>query len=91
MTDETIVVLKAKELRQIIREEMQAATAREEQPDPGNILTRRQAAKFLGVSYQTMYNWTRDEILKEHGTRRKKFYLRNELIELIKSQNNKKD
>lgn len=48
-------------------------------------LDRRKAAKFLGVSYQTMHNWTRSGIITEHGQGRKKFYLRPELIEAMKN------
>lgn len=48
-------------------------------------LDRRKAAKFLGVSYQTMHNWTRSGLVKEHGQGRKKFYLRPELIEAMKN------
>jgi hypothetical protein len=48
-------------------------------------LDRRQSAKFLGVSYQTMYNWTKAGVVKEHGKGRKKFYLRPELIEAMKN------
>ena len=84
MTDE-ILVIRAKELRQIIREEMQAANRKEPEPELLDRMTRRQAAKFMQVSYQTMYNYTRDGIIKEHGTTGKKFYLRNELIEVIKN------
>lgn len=47
---------------------------------------RRRAAKFLGVSYQTMHNWTKSGIIKEHGHGRKKFYLRSELIEAMKNK-----
>ena len=43
-------------------------------------MDRRMAAKFLGVSYQTMYNWTKSGVVIEHGHGRKKFYLRSELI-----------
>ena len=49
-------------------------------------MTRKQAAKFLDVSYTTMYNWLKDGILKEHGHARKKYFLRSELIESM--QNN---
>lgn len=49
-------------------------------------LDRRKAAKFLGVSYQTMHNWTKSGLVKEHGQGRKKFYLRSELIQAM--QNN---
>lgn len=59
------------------------------EPKPETDLTgrmdRRQAAKFLAVSYQTMQNWTKAGKLQEHGIGRKKFYLRNELIEVIKN------
>lgn len=48
-------------------------------------MIRRQAAKFLGVSYQTMCNWTKSGIVKEHGQGRKKFYMRSELIEAMKN------
>ncbi len=43
-------------------------------------LNRREAARFLDVSYQTIGNWTNAGILKKHGYGRKKFYLRHELI-----------
>jgi hypothetical protein len=59
------------------------------EPKPETDLTgrmdRRTAAKFLGVCYQTMCTWTKDGKIREHGTGRKKFYLRNELIEAIKN------
>lgn len=48
-------------------------------------MDRRKAAKFLDVSYQTMSNWTKQGILTEHGQGRKKFYLRSELIRVMKS------
>ena len=46
---------------------------------------RREAAKFLDVSYQTASNWTKSGIIKEHGQGRKKFYLRSELILAMKN------
>jgi hypothetical protein len=85
MTDESILVIRAKELRQIIREEMQAANRKEPEPELSDRMSRRQAAKFMDVSYQTMYNYTKAGIIKEHGTTGKKFYLKKELIEVIKN------
>lgn len=85
MTDESILVIRAKELRQIIREEVQAANRKEPEPELSDRMSRRQAAKFMQVSYQTMYNYTKAGLIKEHGTTGKKFYLRNELIEVIKN------
>lgn len=90
MTDESILVIRAKELRQIIREEMKAATRKEPETDLSERMTRRQASKFMQVSYQTMYNYTRDGIVKQHGTTGKKFYLRSELIQVMKNTDNKK-
>ncbi len=49
-------------------------------------MDRKQAAKFLGVSYSTMYLWVRDGVLTEYGLNRKKYFLRSELIEAM--QNN---
>lgn len=46
-------------------------------------MTRRQAAKFLQVSYQSIYNYKKAGLLREHGTTGKKFFLKNELIEFI--------
>ena len=84
-----LIVKELKEgFREIIREELRANRSNEPDMSPGERLTRRQAAKFLEVSYQTMYHWTRDGILKEHGAGKKKFYLKSELIEVIKSNNN---
>jgi hypothetical protein len=90
MNDESIIVLKAKELRQLLREELDR-THRPPEPDmnPGERLTRRDAAKFLDISYQTMYNWTRDGIIQEHGAGKKKFYLKSELLQVIKNSNAK--
>lgn len=79
VTDEQI-------LRKVIREEI-AETKKESKPvaDFSDRMDRRKAAKFLGISYQSMYNWTKSGILKEHGQGRKKFYLRPELIEAMKN------
>lgn len=85
MNDESILVIRTKELRQIIREELQAANRKEPEPELSDRMSRRQAAKFMQVSYQTMYNYTKAGIIKEHGTTGKKFYLRKELIEAIKN------
>ena len=74
-------------LRKVIREEI-AGIRNESKPelDLSEKMTREKAAKFLGVSYTTMYNWLKDGILKEHGYARKKYFLRSELIEAM--QNN---
>lgn len=50
-------------------------------------LTRREAAKFLGCSYQTMYNYSREGVLMPRGHGRKQFYLKSELIEFFNTKN----
>lgn len=89
MTDETIAILKVKELRQIVREEFQALTRKEPETDISERMTRRQAAKFMQVSYQTIYNYKRAGIVIEHGTTGKKFFLRSELIQAMKNNDGK--
>jgi hypothetical protein len=83
MTDETIAVLKVKELRQIVREEFQALTRKEPEPELSERMTRRQAANFLQVSYQSMYNYTKAGLLRDYGIKGKKFFLKKELIDFI--------
>lgn len=49
-------------------------------------MTRAEASKFLDVHMQTMHNWTKSGILTEHGHGRKKFYLRQELIDAMQNK-----
>lgn len=81
-----VIVTEEQVLRRLIREEI-SETKNEFKPvsDFSDRMNRRNAGKFLAVSYQTMYNWTRDGVVKEHGYGRKKFYLRSELIEAMKN------
>lgn len=71
------------ELTEAIREAVKEASAESPKINLLERMNRRSAAEFIGVSYQTMYNWTKSGLLKEHGIGRKKFYLRQELIEAI--------
>lgn len=57
------------------------------EPDITERLTRREAAKFMGVSYQSMYNYLRKGWVKEHGVGQKKFFLRSELKRVILNHN----
>jgi hypothetical protein len=83
---EQIVVMSKAELKEAFKEfakeaEAEAKTNPVEQSERMN---RREAAKFLDVSYPTMHLWTKKGVLKEHGQGRKKFYLKSELIEVLK-------
>jgi hypothetical protein len=87
MTNEKVFIATDRQtLKELLSEMFGPIGERKKEPDLINEkMDRRQAAKFLGVSYQTMFNWTKAGILKEHGHGRKKFYLRSELIEAMKN------
>lgn len=91
MNEESIVVLKAKELREIIREELRAN--RPQEPDfTRDRLTRTQAAKLAGVSLPTFAKLIKNGTFPEHGFgTRNKFYLRSEIIEALRREADKKD
>jgi hypothetical protein len=74
-------------LRKVFREEL-AELKKESNPsfEFEERMDRRTAAKFLGVSYQCMYNWTKDGKIKEHGNGRTRFYFKSELIEAISNK-----
>lgn len=81
-----VFIIPKDELEQTIRNVLNERNHEMPVIDLTEKLDRRKAAKFLGVSYQTMYNWTRSGLVREHGQGRKRFYLRSELIEAM--QNN---
>jgi len=91
MNDESIVILKARELREILREELRA-----NRPQEADItrdrLTRTQAAKLAGVSLPTFAKLVKNGTFPEHGFGpRNKFYLRSEIIEALHREADKKD
>jgi transposase-like protein len=81
-----VFIIPKDELEQTIRKVMNEQNPVKPVIDFSDRMDRRQAAKFLGVSYTTMYNWLKEGIVKEHGHARKKYFLRSELIESM--QNN---
>lgn len=80
-----VFIIPKDELEQTIRKVMNEQNPVKPVIDISEKMDRRQAAKFLGVSYTTMYNWLKDGILKEQGHARKKYFLRSELIESMKN------
>ena len=80
-----ICVMSVEDLIKAFREVQKEESTSKQPIDKLDKLNRRQASKLLDVSYPTMHNWTKKGILKEHGQGRKKFYLRNELIEALKN------
>jgi excisionase family DNA binding protein len=82
-----LFVTDEQQLRRIIREEMQATNKGHEKKvtEFSERMDRKEAARFLGIQYASMYNWVRDGKIREHGTGRKRFYYKNELIQALEN------
>ena len=85
MTNEKIIIATDKQtLKELLSEMFDLKYEGKKELDlKSEQMDRRQAAKFLYVSYQTVGNWTKTGVLKEHGHGRKKYFFRDELIEVI--------
>lgn len=84
--DEQIAITKIGVLRRIIREEVRAATHKEAKENEfAERMTRKEAARFLGLQYNTVYHWVKKGIIKEHGRGRKKYFLKQELIQAMEN------
>jgi hypothetical protein len=82
--EKIILISTREELLETLREVLRESTDKKSVDfDISEKKNRREASKFLGISYQTACNWTRSGLIKEHGQGRKKFYLRSELIEAM--------
>ena len=75
-----------KDLKDSIREVMKESSGEATEIDFSDRLSRREAAIFLDISYQTMYNWIKAGLIKEHGIAKSKFFLRAELIAIMKNE-----
>lgn len=47
-------------------------------------MTTRQAAKFAGVCVKTFLKWVNEGLIPYYGSDRKRFFVKNEIIEAIK-------
>lgn len=82
--------MKAKELRQIIREELKEANQLKEPDFASEKINRTEAAKLAGVSIPTFAKMISNKVFPQHGFGRKKFYLKSEVIEGLKTVTNDK-
>lgn len=90
MAEKVMILSTADEIATGLKKILDEHAANQPKPpaiDPEQRLTRRQAAKFMGVSYQTMCSYVKGGLIKQHGIRQKKFFLEQELIEVIKNEN----
>lgn len=85
MEEKVILITTKRELKETLTEMFPQPT-KEPSMETKERLSRREAAKFLGISYQTMYNWLKAGLIKEYGIGKKKFFLRGELIEVLKNE-----
>ena len=79
-------VIEKQELKEAFKEftRAQQAESKTNHVEESERLNRYEAAKFLGISYPTMFHWSKKKIIQEHGQGRKKFFLKSELIEVLK-------
>ena len=52
------------------------------------ILTKAKMRELFGVSNVTLYNWVKDGVIRQHNLGRSVFFLRDEVIEDLKSNGN---
>lgn len=51
--------------------------------DETKIITREEAAKLLNVSYTTLYNWNKNNILKHKKIKSRVYYLKNDVLDKL--------
>ena len=91
MQTQTVITLTPAELRQLIRDEVQAAMAREQQIDEAQdwpaFISRQELASKLDISPQTVTAWERRGILKGQKTGRIIRYSREAVTSALKQMN----
>ena len=84
-------IAEEQQLRKIIREEMQATTGPDKKlMDYSERMDRKEAARFLGISYASMYSYVKTGKIPEHGHAKKKFYYKSELIQALENTDKEK-
>jgi hypothetical protein len=90
MEKQLVIITTESQLEETFSKVAEKIFAKKEPPkDLTERLTRREAAMFIGCSYQSMYNYVKQNLIKEHGSPGKKFFLRSELITFIQNSDNK--
>ncbi|WP_423129725.1 helix-turn-helix domain-containing protein [Gaoshiqia sp. Z1-71] len=85
-----IVVIGETEIGLIVEKAVQRALAKPTQTDDSfeqERLSKVQAAKFTGMSIPTLRRRVKQGIFKEHGTGRKTFFLKSEIIASLRNSN----
>ncbi|MFM9027179.1 MAG: helix-turn-helix domain-containing protein [Bacteroidota bacterium] len=87
MQKPTVILLQfgIEELRSLIDEAVNAVLAKNSAfGKEEEILTRKQVAELLGISFTTINSWCRDGRLKRHYMGAKVYFLKSEVIALLK-------
>lgn len=86
MEKQIIIVTSEKELREAIRDVISEQKESKKTTDFNeDRLTWNQAAKYTNMSLPTLRRRVKDKIFKTHGTGRKIFFLKSEIIEALKN------
>lgn len=80
-----LVIINKDEIREIVLEIVREETRKTvDEADYKQRMNRKEAAVFLGVSYQTLGKWTQKGWVTMYGQGRKGYYLKSELLTLSK-------
>ncbi|BDX37066.1 hypothetical protein CYCD_04210 [Tenuifilaceae bacterium CYCD] len=71
--------------KEVVREELEKESPSKEKED--DVLVMDDVCKLLKKSKQTIYNWMDDNIIKGYYINDSLFFLRSEIIDLIKKGN----
>ena len=73
-------------LREAVREEVKSLKLDDLPSSQKELLTRKEVSEMLGVTYSTLWNWNKKEILESRKVGDKVFYLRSEVMNLLTSK-----
>ena len=78
-----LVIIEKDEIRELVREIVREENRKTvDEADFKQRMNRKEAAVFLGVSYQTLGKWTQKGWVTMYGQGRKRYYLKGELLTL---------
>lgn len=76
-------------INQKIKESLSNFESREDNTDQFGFLTRKETAKMLHVSYNTIHDWVKMGILKQYKISNRTYFKREEIIETLNSSQKK--
>ena len=79
----TLITLHPSELRQIIREEIEAAIGNAPKPQSNNLLSRKDVCSRFEITYATLNKWDKRGILPSTKLGNRRFYREIDIVNAI--------